>query len=278
MAEQLPGGIGVRLHNARLRRGLSLGQISDATKISMSVLEALERDDITKVPAGIFARAFVRAYAMQVGLDPDEAVQEFMAQFPGDSVTAGHPTAHPIEDNEALESDRRIARAVVRLAAVSLLLVAIGVYLKSLPWRDGVELPPGQPRPPLADREALAAVPISATDAVAPTAGSLGDAAANPALSERPTVAADRVVVNLSATAPCWVSVVVDGEPLLERELEPGEHQIAEMRQTLVLRAGNAGALTITIDGAAARPLGKLGQVVTARLNRDNVKEYLAVQ
>ena len=47
------------------------------------------------------------------------------------------------------------------------------------------------------------------------------------------------------------------------------------MRQNLILRAGNAGALSLTIDGAAARPLGKLGQVVTARLDRENFKDYL---
>jgi len=50
---------------------MSLRQIATSTKISMGVLEALERDDFSHLPGGIFSRAFVRAYATEVGLDRD---------------------------------------------------------------------------------------------------------------------------------------------------------------------------------------------------------------
>src|SRR6059036_3603350 len=108
-ADRTSSGFGGALREARERRGVSLRQISNATKISMSALEALERNDISRLPGGIFSRAFVRAYAVEVGLEPEATIQEFIAQFPYDSVTAGHPTSEPIEDNEALESDRRMA-------------------------------------------------------------------------------------------------------------------------------------------------------------------------
>jgi len=277
MGERISGGIGSRLREAREARGMSLRHIADATKISMSVLEALERDDISKLPGGIFGRAFVRSYALEVGLDPEEAIADFMAQFPSDWVTAGHPTAHPIEDNEAVESDRRIARAVVRLAGVSVLLIAIVLYLGSRSTPPPSIEPSSAPSPSTIAPEVAATIPAADRDVATPTAGSLDDAAATPVRREQRT-AQDRMVVKLSASAPCWVSVVVDGEPLLERELEAGEHEVAEMRQNLVLRAGNAGALSLTIDGAAARPLGKLGEVVTARLDRENFKQYLVVQ
>jgi cytoskeletal protein RodZ len=254
---------------------MSLRQIADATKISMGALEALERDDISRLPGGIFARAFVRSYANQVGLVPEEAIRDFMAQFPSDSVTVGHPTAHSIEDNEAVESERRIARAVVRLAGVSVLLIGFVLYLSSRPVpRSATTSSAPRPSPSPVEHEAPAASVVE-NDATAPTAGSLGDAIGRPAGRNGPAPAAERMVVRLAASAPCWVSVVVDGEPLLERELEAGEHEVAEMRQNLVLRAGNAGALSLTIDGAAARPLGRLGQVVTARLDRENFKDYL---
>src|SRR5436190_7830153 len=99
---------GGKLREARERRGVSLRQIANATKISMSVLEALERNDISRLPGGIFGRAFVRSYAIEVGLDPDDVIEQFMAQFPHDSVTAGHRAAESVEDNDEIESSRRM--------------------------------------------------------------------------------------------------------------------------------------------------------------------------
>src|SRR5471032_1458611 len=119
MANRPAGDFGRKLREARERRGVSLRQIANATKISVSVLEALERNDISRLPGGIFSRAFVRSYAVEVGLDPEETIQEFIAQFPHDSVTAGHPTAEQAEDHEAVESNRRMATTFLRLALVS---------------------------------------------------------------------------------------------------------------------------------------------------------------
>src|SRR5262245_50411425 len=96
MSDRPPGGFGAVLREARERKGLSLQQISAATKIAPGALEALERDEISRLPGGIFSRAFVRSYAMQVGLDPEETVRDFLAHFPNDSLAVGHPTASTI--------------------------------------------------------------------------------------------------------------------------------------------------------------------------------------
>jgi cytoskeletal protein RodZ len=95
-------GFGVRLREARERRGIPLRQIATETKISMRALEALERNDISQLPGGIFSRAFVRTYAAQVGLDPDATVEEFLRDFPQDELQAGHPPSYRfgIEDSE----------------------------------------------------------------------------------------------------------------------------------------------------------------------------------
>src|SRR5215475_10674555 len=114
-AQKTPVDFGRTLREARERRGLSLRQIASATKISMLTLEALERNDIARLPGGIFSRGVVRSYALEVGLEPESTIDEFMGQFPHDSVTAGHPTTTQIEDHEAVESDRRMARAFLRL-------------------------------------------------------------------------------------------------------------------------------------------------------------------
>jgi cytoskeletal protein RodZ len=79
-ASPTPDGLGSRLREARERRGLTVRQIASATKISVTALEALERNDLAQLPGGIFGRAFIRSYASQVGLDPEQTLEEFSAQ------------------------------------------------------------------------------------------------------------------------------------------------------------------------------------------------------
>ncbi len=127
-AQKGAGGFGDRLRDARERRGLSLRQIANATKISMITLEALERNDIARLPGGIFSRGVVRSYALEVGLDPESTIDEFMGQFPHDSVTAGHPATAHIEDHEAVESNRRMASTFLRLILISIPIAAFVIY------------------------------------------------------------------------------------------------------------------------------------------------------
>ena len=71
-----------RLRRERERRQIALSSISANTNISASLFEALERGDVSRWPAGIYRRSFVRAYAQAIGLDPDEVAREFAEQFP----------------------------------------------------------------------------------------------------------------------------------------------------------------------------------------------------
>jgi hypothetical protein len=73
---------GPRLRRERERRGISLDTIAAVTKVSADLWEGLERNDFSRWPSGIFARAFVRDYARAVGLDADEIVDEFCRLFP----------------------------------------------------------------------------------------------------------------------------------------------------------------------------------------------------
>ena len=69
---------GARLRQRRERQGIALSTIAEQTKIKLSLLESLERDDVSHWPSGIFRRAFIRAYAHAIGLDPDLVVREFL--------------------------------------------------------------------------------------------------------------------------------------------------------------------------------------------------------
>jgi hypothetical protein len=82
-----------RLKSERERRGRSLAEIAASTKIKASLLDALERGDLSRWPKGIYRRSFFRDYVADIGLHPDPFVSEFLDVFaeaaPPSSATAG---------------------------------------------------------------------------------------------------------------------------------------------------------------------------------------------
>jgi cytoskeletal protein RodZ len=266
-AERIAGDLGKKLREARERRGVSLRQIADRTKIAVSVLEGLERNDISRLPGGIFGRAFVRSFAAEIGLDPEATIQEFIVQFPQDSVTAGHPRSKPIVDHEALESDRRMVSTVLRLIGLAVPIAAAVVYLSMVERGTG---------PVAAARSALAGLARSAVGKLAdtPSTGAVTDPA-RPAAAAVATAADDLVTVALTVTRPSWVSAIVDGETEVDRLVQPGEQRMLQIRRELVLSTGDAGGVAIVVNGVTARPLGKDGEAVTKHLTPGNLGEFL---
>ena len=74
--------LGARLRRRREEQRIALSTIAERTKIKSTLLEALERDDISQWPAGIYRRAFIRSYAHAIGLDPDSVVRDFLEMYP----------------------------------------------------------------------------------------------------------------------------------------------------------------------------------------------------
>jgi len=86
---------GARLRQQRERQQIALTDIADRTKINRSLLEGLERDDLSNWPAGIFRRSFIRAYAQAIGLEPGSIVREFLELYPdpAEEVVVASPAA-----------------------------------------------------------------------------------------------------------------------------------------------------------------------------------------
>jgi transcriptional regulator with XRE-family HTH domain len=78
----MPESFGARLRMRREDRQIALTSIAEETKIKLALLEGLERGDVSHWPSGIFRRAYLRAYAHMIGLDPDEALREFLELYP----------------------------------------------------------------------------------------------------------------------------------------------------------------------------------------------------
>jgi len=132
--------LGTRLKDARTAKGVSLNDIAADTKIAVPTLEALERSDFGKLPGGIFARAFVRAYAIAVGVEPEAAVNDFLAEYARWEKERERTAKRPeisADDREFVERQRRALRTV-RTVLIVAAIAALGglVYLIFL-WREG---------------------------------------------------------------------------------------------------------------------------------------------
>jgi cytoskeletal protein RodZ len=228
------GSFGENLRRERDVRGVSLREIAEGTKISVRFLQALEEDRIDVLPGGLFPRAFVRQYALFLGLDAEKAVTDFVA---------AHGQAPP---------ERRAAPAPERRRRVSLghvFLAAVAVLAVVLTYRRGGEPEPAQPEP---TPGAVAAAPaVLPTDRVYPS----------PALAPAAATAGDSLVLTMTAQQDCWVEVRADGATVINRILAEGESQTLEARGEIVLSVGNAGGLSIRVNDRPALPLGRSGEV-----------------
>lgn len=293
-------GFGERLRTARERRGLTLRQIADSTKISVAILEALERDDPSRLPGGIFSRSFVRSFAAEVGLDPEEELREFERAFPQHAPRPELVTPEAIEPI-AVESHRLWPWVLVAALLLGGLTVAALSYLG---WRrpatPATEVASGgpertapspsarpEPPPPLPAAPAPASgadtTPPAALSPGPPVAGALvatptgqGTSPSQPtAARPTPPAPAGALRIVLEPRAECWVEVRGDSTVLLSRVLKPGERVALAADEVLQLAVGDAGALAYTLNGQAGRSLGRSGQVVRARIDRATLADFV---
>jgi len=79
-----------RLRRHRQRARVSVEEIANNLRVRPELIEALERNDLSEWPRGLYSRAWIRAYALAVDLDPVDTVEEFCRLFPqGDRRSGG---------------------------------------------------------------------------------------------------------------------------------------------------------------------------------------------
>src|SRR5438876_12149826 len=94
-------GLGQTIRDARVRRGITVEQLSSVTKISPAILRAMEAEDFDRLPGGVFARGFFRSYAREVGLAPEDVVAMYVAQVGGGTAAARAEPEMPAAESVA---------------------------------------------------------------------------------------------------------------------------------------------------------------------------------
>ena len=128
---------GSRLRYERERRQIALKSIAESTKIAITLLEGLERDDVSRWPSGIFRKSFIRSYAEAIGLKPDSVVREFVERYPDPLETqmaAISAAPHPPQAKPAEIHAPVIHAAEVRPSSTSPLAIKL-----TITWSESVQ-------------------------------------------------------------------------------------------------------------------------------------------
>ncbi|MCH2253794.1 MAG: DUF4115 domain-containing protein [Vicinamibacterales bacterium] len=251
-----PTDVGARLRAAREAKQISLREIAATTKISVSALEALEENDVAQLPGGIFTRAFVRSYATEVGLDPEEVVRDFVAQVPAEGIDEEEKYDSQSREHDLFQSQQRMAATVLKLVAISAAVLLLYLGWTVTTGTDAPEAPVAETAPAL----------------LAPVAGSVRT---EPPVTAEP-MSQESLTIVLRPRGDCWVSLTIDGELVFEDLMHAGDRESYAAADEMRLIVGDAGAFGFTINQQDGRSLGVSGVTVTARITRQNFRSYLA--
>ena len=251
-----PTDVGARLRAAREAKQISLREIAATTKISVSALEALEENDVAQLPGGIFTRAFVRSYATEVGLDPEEVMRDFVAQVPVEGIDEEEKYDSQSREHDLFQSQQRMAATVLKLVAISAAVLLLYLGWAVTTGTDAPEAPVAETAPAL----------------LAPVAGSVRT---EPPVTAEP-MSQESLTIVLRPRGDCWVSLTIDGELVFEDLMHAGDRESYAAADEMRLIVGDAGAFGFTINQQDGRSLGVSGVTVTARITRQNFRSYLA--
>ena len=252
--------IGTRFRKSRASLNLSIDKIAAETRINPRFLEAIENERFDLLPGGIFNRGFIRAYAVRLGLDPEEAIQGYETLF-----RAGD--AEPVQQETERVRGQTTKIPVYYVALAGLLILVVVFYFLT----RHKEPPLTAANPPVAEPPAVAPPEPAPAEVPAPeTVAATGPvpvptSEVPPAKPERvpaPSPSNAAVVIELEVREESWFKLSSDGNDVVNSEvLPPGTTRRYTAANTMNVSIGNAAGIALRVNGQPVSSLGRTGQV-----------------
>jgi cytoskeletal protein RodZ len=247
--------VGRALAQARLDAGLTVDEVSSSTRVRAPIVHAIEQDDFSRCGGDVYARGHIRTIARAVGLDPEPLVEQYTSEH-GGSLAAG-PVA-PVYEAERIRSEPRRPNWTAAMVAA---IVAVVGFVGFTIFNGGGD----------GDQQTVAGKPSAVASASTKSSPSPKTTSPDPTPEQSDSAIAaapaDKVTVKLSAEgSKSWISVTdSNGRSLFQNTLPAGESMTFTDEKKINLIVGNAGAVTLFVNGKDLGPAGDPGQVV--RLN-----------
>jgi cytoskeleton protein RodZ len=283
---------GQKLKQEREKRNITLEQISASTKIGIRMLQALEEDNFSELPGGIFNRGFVRAYSRFLGLDEDQTIADYM-QASGDALPVPTETAARTDgsrENAAHEGASRENKnkddkdKVSRLGADTpprqvpwgvfagaLLVVALALSFWSHRRREHTRQ---AARPTPATVATQVSGQVSGSDLPTASSPTNGSPTGVPAPSVVPKTSHDlapaspaaipgEFTVVIQAREESWTTITADGKTISSELLPADTERVVRARKEIVVRTGNSGGVDFRFNDKKVDTGGDYGEVKT---------------
>lgn len=240
--------IGSILKQEREKRGLSIEDVHETTKITVQNLSALEEDKFDYFPNKVYARAFLRDYANFLGLDSAELVGKYEQNW-----------GQPKEPEAAVVENKGASKNVVGYVVIALLVIAILAVTAYYGWstyekKGSVpKVSIKTPAPPRSEDVATIPKPIAPAKPIA------APKPANTKPVPKTAAVSDKLTLEVTPTTTVWARVKVDGKKVFEGMLSKGSVKTYEGKKNVFIRVGKAGAVQLKLNGQMQPSLGSLG-------------------
>ncbi|MEJ1936202.1 RodZ domain-containing protein, partial [Nostoc sp. NIES-2111] len=287
--------LGMRLRQEREKRRIPLEKIAEETKISARYLEALEADDLSKLPGEFFYRAFVRQYSTYLGFDPEAVDRDINVVSSKPVIEEGVPTGSTVVPDPQISAlqetlrdkplraaqDDGMSKAWLGFAALVILgCVAYFGWKNFTPAPEPstqastqasaqtAQQPVAQTTPPVSTPVTETTPPPTNTpETTTPEASTTPPPAP---VETTPTPAAGQFSLTLVAKEMTWIRITADGAKVFGGTIEAGQQRTINAKDAEVI-VGNAGTLDVIYNG---KPLqyGVKGEVKTLLFNPEGWK------
>ncbi|MFJ8545675.1 helix-turn-helix domain-containing protein [Streptomyces sp. NPDC093586] len=239
VSEDVRPSVGRVLQQARIAAGLTVDDISSATRVRVAIVHAIEADDFTPCGGDVYARGHIRTLAKAVRLDPAELLAQYDAEHGGRPA----PTpAAPLFEAERIRPERRGPNwTAAMVAAIVAVIGFVGFTFVKGGDSGGSEASVAEGAQPTAGTSASATAPPKKPAAPKPV----------PTDSAIAAVPRDKVTVKVSATeGRSWISVKDhSGRRLFDGLLEQGASKTFQDSEKVDLVLGDAGAIQLYVNG-----------------------------
>ncbi|PYN43720.1 MAG: hypothetical protein DME00_26445 [Candidatus Rokuibacteriota bacterium] len=279
--------VGAYLRGLREQQGMSVDELSRATRVLSHYLEALESDDLRSLPAPVFTKGFIRAYCQAVGVPPDEALR----LYDRIGVPAPDLTKVPVNAARVTSVPQTSHRPVIHEPPDYLPVTPPGLPPQGEPRdsRSRKQSPSGTPNAPTSNAPASSALPAPGaspgpsayatpnapatpiTPAAPKAQAAPGATAAPPAAAPAPAAASAPGARGLASpyrliartTETTWMRVRTDDGRTSEETIPANEIREWISNGPFVITIGNAGGVSLELNGRPVPRLGASGSVVT---------------
>jgi cytoskeletal protein RodZ len=266
---------GASFKKARQAMGLSIDQVSRETRISTRFLQAIENEEFHLLPGGIFNRGFVKAYAERIGLDTDQVIADYERLIQPE---IQEPPEQALEASPSIP-EKSAERYLYPIALGVLILLILIYYLLSRDSGPNAEM--ANELPVVSQPVSIATPPAPVNPNPQPATPEPPSALVNPAPQPAPaaeSASGEPLIVELQIRETTWIKVSTDGSPAtgLEGEtLEPGSARRFTARGSIDLVIGNAGGVSLNINGLEVQRLGGSGRVREFKITPQNFRNIV---